>query len=141
MILEYIKYSQIASLVSWAYEVDRKDSYFQVVEMGEREMVKRLVGGVVSALGEITSLKDAGLVTLAGLLDDGDEITPGSILNFLLTDQRLSENGGIAVFALHRNSFRGQAGAEMVGKVLETNYQVVNPKRMPVILLDTQIRR
>lgn len=138
-LLDYQRYSQIAVYASWAYEVDRKDSYSQFVEMADKETVGTLVGGVVAALGEIRSLTDRKLVYLGALLEDEAEITPGSILNFLLTNQRLSENGGIAVFALHRDSFKGAAGADMVGKVIETNYQVVEPKRMPVILVDRKL--
>ncbi len=136
---DYLRYSQIAAYASWAYQVDHRDSYSQVVEMGDWGTVGALVGGVVAGLGEIRSLTDEKVVSLGALFEVGDEITPRRILNFLLTNQSLSENGGIAVFALHRDGFKGATGADMVGKVLKTNYKVVEPKRMPVILVDSKL--
>lgn len=134
---DYLLASGIAALSAWEYEDSRKHSFAAYVEMSDHHAARALVGRVVVELGNIRSLAEKGIV--AKEMPDV-EVSPVSILNLLMTDPEMIENGGLIVLALHRDNYDSVVGREMLNKILTYNYQVAQPKRMPVMLVDNRMR-
>lgn len=134
---EYWLASTLAASSAWKYEDSRIHGFATYVEMSDQNAARALVTRVVAELGNIRSLAEKGIV--AKEMPDV-EVSPGSILNVLMTDPEMIEKGGLIVLALHRDNYESMGGGEMLGKILKTNYQVIQPKRVPVMLVDKTLR-